>query len=69
MLDKVPGGSMILGKSRQRTLHFDMLEMLGLGRSFYYVKVNQLTSVVGWTGATTGTRLSFKSQVGLFRRW
>lgn len=67
MIDKVPGGLMILGNSRQRTLHFDMLGMLGLGSTFEPFKA-ELSSFVGWTGATTGTRASFTSQVGLFQR-
>ena len=58
MLGRVPGGVSILGTSRTRTLHYDMLGMLGFRGMFNHTKKG-ISANLGWTRAKTGTRMDF----------
>ena len=60
MLGRVPGGLSILGTSRTRTLHYDMLGMLGFRGMFNHTKEG-IRATLGWTRAQTGTRMDFYS--------
>lgn len=50
----------ILGTSRTRTLHYDMLGMLGFRGMFNHTKEG-IRATLGWTRAKTGTRMDFYS--------
>ena len=56
IMERAPGGMMIIGTSRQRTLHFDILDMIGLG-GLFKPSSDPLDLALGWKGLMRGTRI------------